>query len=607
MFWFVVSCVLLTVTGSAVADSALPLLSNDGDSCRVNDSCSRSPDDDEVCPVWFVCGSNNTCECGSSEHRIVKCNQDSQVAMVLDCYCVTYDEDTRETVAGACFINCARNTNDSFDDEIYKQVEKNTSQMCGSTRAGRLCGKCRDGYYPKAYSYDLTCMLCENGNRNWGYFVLAAYGPLTIFYFFVLLVNLNVTSSQLQGFVFVSQTITIPEFLQVVIAGTQRSPAVTNVIKVLATIFGIWNLDFFRAYMTKICLRVGMLEVLALDYTIAVYPLILTVISYCMIELYDRNVRVLVFLWKPFRYVLMLFKCKWDVRTSIIDAYSTFFMLSYIKFLSVSFNLLMPTIVYKLGSNKTSLALYYSGDVQYFGKGHLPYAILALFVFLTFNIFPMVAMFLYQFRWFQNILFYLPIKRHILDTFMDAFQGCYKNGTEPGTRDCRWFSALHLLIRVLAFLIFASSPTAVFFIFLTMLHLIFIIVLVIVQPYKPNFSHYMLINVTLFLLLALFLIAIVGVNVAAIKDPRFILTCVVLVLLITMVILLYISLHTLQWIFARRQFGIKFMSRLRAMRHGYGVWGDWNGMEESLPDRLQNPHHYQDENLTNFNSTVATR
>ena len=133
-------------------------------------------------------------------------------------------------------------------------------------------------------------------------------------------------------------------------------------------------------------------------------------------------------------------------------------MLSYIKFLSVSFNLLMPTIVYKLGSNKTSLALYYGGNEQYFGKSHLPYAILALLVFLTFNIFPMVVMFLYQFHWFQNILFHLPIKHHILDTFMDTFQGCYKNGMEPGTRDCRWFSAMYLLVRMLVFLAFALSP-----------------------------------------------------------------------------------------------------------------------------------------------------
>ena len=604
MFWFVVSCVLLTVTESPVVNSVQPLPNNDGDSCQVNESCSLSPDGDEVCPVWFVCGSNNTCECGSSENKIVKCNQDSQVAMVLDCHCVTYNEDTRETFAGACFINCAQSPDSSFDDKIYKQVVKNVSelnsQMCGSTRAGRLCGKCRDGYYPRAYSYDLTCIPCENGNWNWGYFVLAAYGPLTIFYFFVLLVKLNVTSSHLQGFVILGQMVTSPQFAQIMIAGTQSSPAVMNIMKAVITLFGIWNLDFFRAYMTKICLKLGILQVLALDYTIAVYPLILTVISYCMIELYDRNVRILVFLWKPFRLTLMLFKQKWDVRTSIIDAFSTFFMLSYVRCLSVSFNLLMPTIVHKLGSDKTSLALYYSGNEQYFGKSHLPYAILALLVFLTFNIFPMAVMLLYQFRWFQNILFQLPIKHHILDTFMDTFQGCYKNGMEPGTRDCRWFSAMYLLVRVLGFLVYALSPTAVFFAFLAMLLLIFVMVLLKVQPYRPIFAHYM--PVDFVLLLVLFLTAVASFNIALIKDPRYVTFCIGLALLFTFIMLLHISVHALRWILRRRQFGIEFVSRLLALRHGYMLWGDGNG--EDLPDRLQNPHHYQDKNLTNFNCTM---
>ena len=193
--------------------------------------------------------------------------------------------------------------------QVEKNASKLNSQMCGSTRAGRLCGECRDGYYPKAYSYDLTCMPCEDGSQNWGYFVLVAYGPLTIFYFFVLLVRLNITSSP---FVFVGQALTVPGFYC-----SSTKPSCCGELHKSSS---IWNLDFFRAY-TKICLRVGMMQVLALDYTIAVYPLILTVISYCMIELYDRNVRVLVFLWKPFRYSLMLFRHKWDVRTSIIDAY----------------------------------------------------------------------------------------------------------------------------------------------------------------------------------------------------------------------------------------------------------------------------------------------
>ena len=117
---------------------------------------------------------------------------------------------------------------------------------------------------------------------------------------------------------------------------------------------------------------------------IAVYPFFLTVVSYILIELHDRNFRVLVFLWKPFRCIFTLFRRNWDIRTSVIDAYATFFQLSCFKILCISCDLLIPTFVYTLGDNRSDLVLYYDGTVDYFGREHLPYAIIALaFIFVV--------------------------------------------------------------------------------------------------------------------------------------------------------------------------------------------------------------------------------
>ena len=41
-----------------------------------------------------------------------------------------------------------------------------------------------------------------------------------------------------------------------------------------------------------------------------------------------------------------------------------------------------------------------------------------------------------------------------LHAFMDAFQGCYKDGTN-GTRDCRYFAGLQLVLRLLFPVIFS--------------------------------------------------------------------------------------------------------------------------------------------------------
>ena len=36
-----------------------------------------------------------------------------------------------------------------------------------------------------------------------------------------------------------------------------------------------------------------------------------------------------------------------------------------------------------------------------------------------------------------------------MQTSADAFQGHFKDGTEPGTRDCRWFAAVYFLGRII--------------------------------------------------------------------------------------------------------------------------------------------------------------
>jgi hypothetical protein len=43
------------------------------------------------------------------------------------------------------------------------------------------------------------------------------------------------------------------------------------------------------------------------------------------------------------------------------------------------------------------------------------------------------------------------LRSHALQIFIaiDAFQGHYKDGTEPGTRDCRWFAGIYFLGRIL--------------------------------------------------------------------------------------------------------------------------------------------------------------
>ena len=276
-------------------------------------------------------------------------------------------------------------------------------------------------------------------------------------------------------------------------------------------------------------------------------------------------------MWKPFLTFFSLFRRNWEIRTSVIDAYATFFLLSNVKILSVSFDLLVPVKVYQLSSfnglNYT-WRLYYDATIPYFGKTHLPYAILAIVTLFVFVLTPVVLLLLYPFRWFQKLLNLFPFRWYILHTFMDSFHGCYKNGTEPGTLDCRWFASLFYILRILLFLIGLFTLNTMFFIFGSMCLVLFAILMLNIRPFKTDFSHYTEINVIFILLLTSWSLTATGINIQ--KHERILFY--VLGTIFGVLPLLYISVIVLYWIFSCRKSGFELIRRVYSRRQGYDWW-----------------------------------
>ena len=434
-----------------------------------------------------------------------------------------------------------------------------------------------------AYSYNFTCMHCHHVIWNWFRYIMAAYLPLTLFHFIVLFLKVNAVSSSLHAVVLGSQMMSFPQLCRDIFTHLDGTPVVA--IKMLLTLYGVWNLDFFRPFYSDLCLGIGILPTLALDYVIAVYPLLLMIISYLLIVLNDRNYRVVTIMWSPFRLLFSLFRRNWNIRTSVVDAYATFFLLSLVKFLCVSFDLLVPTKVYNLpGDNYNyTLALYYAGDIKYFGKEHLPYGLLAIAVLCVFVILPTVTLALYQFAFFQKFLNLFPFRWYILHTFVDSFQGCYRNGTEPGTRDCRWFSAAYLVLRCIGFLLYGITLNSTFYRSFVLFMFFFILLLVLVQPYKTSASGHLKTNIVFLIIVSMFTEVTSGIGASNI--PLIVLAlCLSLIPLVCIVVLMF---HD---IFCRRKFCLKRASRFYSRFRGYEAFGD--SAEAVDSDRVINPQEY---------------
>ena len=108
---------------------------------------------------------------------------------------------------------------------------------------------------------------------------------------------------------------------------SRGNPQLLKATQAFVVFYSFWNLELFRSVIPDICLNVTTLQVLALEYLIALYPFVLILFSYFIIELYDRKVTFIVTVWKPFHKVLNMFQRSWDIRTSVIDSFATFFLL----------------------------------------------------------------------------------------------------------------------------------------------------------------------------------------------------------------------------------------------------------------------------------------
>ena len=543
--------------------------------------------------LWIQCHQYNgsekcQCECGDRLGGLVECDKKTLDVNLAACYCMSpYEEDPNTTVVGACAYQC------NHHGALYYPI---TDYECNTTnRTGQLCGKCQTGYAPTVYSYDLQCVKCSSGHsaivKRWVKYIAIAFLPLTIFFIVVVTFHISATSPSMNAFIFVGQMITAPVILRVYIPIFKEDnyfqlPGSTRFFfRFIISLYGIWNFDFFRTFYNSFCLNPSMniLEVFALDYAIAAYPLFLITVTYVLVKLHDHNFKLIVWLWKPFRRCFIRFRRHWDVKTSLIDAFATFFLLSYVKFFSVSFDLLIPVKLHDAnGHTLNQTYVYYNATMPYFGEQHLPYAILSITVIIIFTILPILLLCLYPCQCFQKLLNCCRLRYTVLHTFMDTFQGCYKNRTD-GSYDRRWFSAVYLITRIALHIVTARTHEIEYrWINITFVLMFTAILTGVVMPYM----YYKHNNVDMVLILIL---AIIPLMSASISTSRSSIIMQVTIIIVSAVLpLVYILVISFHWIVIGKKVPQRVLQRVW-MLLPCTISLRQRRVEEQLPDRMANP------------------
>ena len=444
----------------------------------------------DSCSPWkYDKFHNSSCVCGESIHNVVICEDDQTSVSLLTCHCMSYGDHRDMILVGDCPYLCTN----YFYIDIFEHT--NISDLCNrdiqQNRKGQMCGQCLDNFAPSPYSYSFECSDCSNYKYNWIKYIAIAYLPLTVFFLAIIIFRFNAMAPSVNSFIIVCQILSCPatsSLISVYLSFLDEDSDDSDmnfkvIVYFLTTFYGMWNLDFFRMVYKPFCLHPSMsiLQIMSLDYAIAVYPLVLVFFTYLLIKLYDRFETVEL-LWRPVEWLFTRVSKQWRTSNSLIQAFGTFILLSYVKVINTSFDILMPVQLHNVSGQVVGLYVYYNGSMEYFGRDHLPYAVLAIFMFTTFNLMPLLLLCLYPCRCFQSCLNCCRLNSQVLRIFMDAFQGCYK--FEP--YDCRYWAAFYLFLRIAILVVFALTQSG-YFVLVTGISLVPIASLLsIARPHRQN-------------------------------------------------------------------------------------------------------------------------
>ena len=457
------------------------------------------------CPPGMI-QDGKECKCRGDYGRLVQClGTEFRAKLQRGSWIGQYTppgENASIISAGACPYCSQITENQSF--YLPQHMSDLESSMCSKiNRSGILCGRCLEGYGPVVNTDTYYCCNCSTteAKYHWVFYLMTEFLSITIFFFIVLLFNIGVTSAPANAFVFFAQILT--STLKIDGDGAILLQDVTSSAGMLkdvyVVVYDIWNLNFFRPILPQFCLSsdITTLQLLSLGYITAFYPIILTALSFSLWWLYGRGIQPVVCIFRPLHYCFARFRRIWNPQRSIIHAFATFLLLSYTKFTLVSFILLMPTPLFSDQGKPVGSVLYYDGTIDYLSSNHIPYVVAAVIVLMIFVALPPAILIAPSLVRTLEKIFNTQICVRFrpgpgLQQFLDAFQGCYKDGTEErgGEFDLRWFAGLYFINRIILFAIFAFTPQWITQYLLQQLVFTSVFLLfALFRPYKEDFYN----------------------------------------------------------------------------------------------------------------------
>ena len=398
------------------------------------------------CPTWFYY-SNTTqrCECGFQTDWVI-CDQQTTTVQIISDFCVSYSgQDGLFYIGRSPQNNKFNNTNRMFS-ELPPDPDLLEDKMCGPyNRKGLLCGQCIDGYGPGIYTFNSKCVDCTQFSTLSAIclYLLVDIVPITLFFICVVTFRFNITAGPLLGYVLFCQILSVTIGYHPIIreySFSHLSPVLVSLLRVWLVTFQFWNINYLKSVTPPFCTSEQLkgIHVLVLNSLSTLYPLILAIASFVIIELHARKNSTIHVLLKPFRYILKRTNIRPVTGDNVLSTYATFMFLSSTENLFAFDALTRNIYIHKsIDGSVYKRVLFTDPTTEFLSPTHIMFLMIPLVqcVFLVFI--PSLLLIIYTTRVYRRISGFLSARKRLAVTaFVESLNSCFKDGLN-GTRDYR--------------------------------------------------------------------------------------------------------------------------------------------------------------------------
>lgn len=470
---------------------------------------------EDQCPPWFLYDTNISyssapplfthCVCSTVLPSVIECDIHSYTSQLALGVCAFWTNETGKSYSGTVVGQCPY----VFPKSLYvndvlklpQDVHSLNSFLCSHLNretGTRLCGRCANGTGPSVTSVGSQCVECNPANVL--YIILLYYLPATIISFLILIFQPNVTSGSMAHYVLYCNALVVymqmPGGFPTYLALTEYKYTLIRVILVLGSILSFDPLYFLSP---SLCIS-SHLQDIHLPYIEIVktlYPFMFLLLAYTGIELYARDFRLIVALWRPVKKIIFRLRKSYDPHASLVQAFSTIFFISYVKMIflaSVPFN--WVDFINDHGGVEIKVT-YVDPNVPTLHPKHISLIAFSVTIVTFIIVPPIVILLIYPTRFFTKLQNCLPPRVNLaIKIFVSTFQGSYKDGTN-GTCDYRAFpGGLLAGIFVLILIHYTSESTkvnehkpVVSWQILIVQFIVFTVLVAVMRPHKSEVSN----------------------------------------------------------------------------------------------------------------------